>query len=117
MSLQDWGLLGTAFLAIATALGTLVKTWADRRAGIRGAEHTERRDTVADRDAFIDQIQEQLAAANTRADAADVRATASESARRAAIELLDAEREYAQSLRDHIYKGSPPPPPPRPTHP
>ena len=117
MSLQDWGLLGTAFLAIATALGTLVKTWADRRAGIRGAEHTERRDTVADRDAFIDQIQEQLAAANARAEAADARAAASEAARRDVIELLDTEREYAQSLRDHIYKGSPPPPPPRPTHP
>jgi hypothetical protein len=117
MSLQDWGLLGTAFLAIATALGTLIKTWADRRAGIRGAEHTERRDTVADRDAFIDQIQEQLTAANARADAADARATASEAARRVALELLDTEREYAQSLRDHIYKGSPPPPPPRPTHP
>ncbi|WP_367147234.1 hypothetical protein AB0870_08430 [Microbacterium proteolyticum] len=117
MSLQDWGLLGTAFLAIATALGTLVKTWADRRAGIRGAEHTERRDTVADRDAFIDQIQEQLTAANALAAAADARAASSESARRAALELLDAEREYAQVLRDHIYRGAPPPPPPRPIHP
>lgn len=117
MSLQDWGLLGTAFLAIATALGTLVKTWADRRAGIRGAEHAERRDTVADRDAFIDQIQEQLTAANARADAAEGRAGTAETGRRAALELLDAEREYAQALRDHIYKGSPPPPPARPTHP
>ena len=63
MTLQDWGL-------IATALGTLIKTTADRRAGIRGAEHTERRDTVADRDAFIDQIQEQLKDANARSDAA-----------------------------------------------
>jgi len=117
MSLQDWGLLGTAFLAIATAIGTLVKTWADRRAGIRGAEHTERRDTVADRDAFIDQIQEQLKDANARAVAAEARADASETGRRAIVDLLDAERDYSRQLRDHIYKGSPPPPPARPTHP
>lgn len=110
MTLQDWGLIATAFVAIATAFGTLIKTAADRRAGIRGAEHTERRDTVADRDAFIDQIQEQLKDANARA-------AASEAARSATVELLELERAYTQILRDHIYRRQAPPPPARPSAP
>lgn len=108
MTLQDWGLLATIIVAVATAAFTGIKTWADRRAGVRSTEHTERRDTVADRDALIDQLQEQLTAAIDRAEAAEVK-------RRDAVELLEKEREYTQVLRDHIYRRREPPPPQRNT--
>lgn len=106
MSLQEWALIGTTIVAIATAIWTGVKTLADRRAGVRSTEHTERRDTVADRDALIDQVQEERDTAVVRATAAEARAAAAEAE-------LAREREYTQVLRDHIYRRREPPPPPR----
>lgn len=113
MSLQEWALIGTTIVAIATAIWTGVKTLADRRAGVRSTEHTERRDTVADRDAFIDQLQEQLSAAETAKAAAETAKSAAEELRAAAQAALEREREYVQVLRDHIYRRREPPPPPR----
>lgn len=106
MSLQEWALIGTTIVAIATAIWTGVKTLADRRAGVRSTEHTERRDTVADRDALIDQVQEERDKAVTRATQAEARAATAEAE-------LAREREYIQVLRDHIYRRREPPPPPR----
>lgn len=108
MTLQDFGLLATIVVAVATAAFTGFKTWSDRRAGVRSTEGSERRDTVADRDALIDQLQEEKTAANARANTA-------EAERRSTADLLEAEREYTQVLRDHIYRRREPPPPQRNT--
>lgn len=115
MSLQDVALIGTTIVAIATAVWTGVKTLADRRAGVRSTEHTARRDTVADRDALIDQLQEQATAANVRAEASDTAKRQAEAEARSAERELRAELEYTQLLRDHIYRRREPPPPSRPT--
>lgn len=107
MSLQDWGLAVTAVVALLTAIWTGVKTLSDRRAGVTATERSLRRDTVADRDTFIDQLQEELR---------DARTGKAESDQRAAVSAADltAEREYSQALIDHIYRQKPPPPPQRP---
>lgn len=107
MSLQDWGLVVTAVVALLTAAWTGVKTLSDRRAGVTASEHSLRRDTVADRDTLIDQLQEELR---------DARAGKTEAENRAAAlaTQLAAEREHSQALTDHIYRQKPPPPPTRP---
>ena len=108
MTLQEWALIGTTIVAIATAVWTGVKTLADRRQGVRSTEHTARRDTVADRDALIDQLQAERDKALERASAAETSAAALRTA-------LIAEQDYAAVLRDHIYRRQAPPPPPRST--
>lgn len=108
MTLQDWGLVITAVVALLTAVWTGIKTLSDRRAGVTASESALRRDTVADRDTFIDQLQEELRDARTARTAADIRAADLATA-------LTTEREYSQSLVDHIYRQKPPPPPARPT--
>ncbi len=103
MTLQDAGLVVTAIVAVVTAVWTGIRTLADRRAGVRATETTERRDTVADRDAYIDQLQE---------DMKDLRA------RMSSIESEhELERTWNRALVDHIYRQLPPPPPARPARP
>lgn len=106
MTVQDWVLIATTLVAIATAVWTGIKTLADRRAGVRSTEHTERRDTVADRDALINQLQEER-------DAANAAAREERTGRIAAEKALGEERTYTQSLVDHIYRRREPPPPQR----
>lgn len=110
MSPQDWGLAVTAAVALLTAVWTGIKTLSDRRAGVAATEHSLRRDTVADRDTFIDQLQEELRDARAEKTAAETRAV--EVATQLALE-----REHTQALTDHIYRQKPPPPPARPTRP
>jgi len=107
VSLQDWGLAVTAFVALLTAVWTGIKTLSDRRVGVTASENALRRDTVADRDTFIDQLQEELRDARSEKTEADRRATA-------LAADLTTEREYSQALVDHIYRQKPPPPPARP---
>lgn len=107
MTLQDWALVSTAAVAALTALWTGVKTLSDRRAGVTASEHTLRRDTVADRDDLIDQLQEELR------DARAGKITAEQRVTDLTCELAR-EREHTQALTDHIYRQKPPPPPPRP---
>ncbi|MCC2033057.1 hypothetical protein [Microbacterium allomyrinae] len=107
MNLQEWALVGTTIVAIATAVWTGVKTISDRKAGVRSTEHTERRDTVADRDALIDQMQEELRDARAARVATEIE-------KQRLADELSLEREYTQILRDHIYRQKAPPPPTRP---
>lgn len=106
MTLQDWAAFAVAVAGIATTIWAGVKTLSDRKQGVRATELAERRDTVADRDALIDQVQEERDTAITRATTAEARAAAAETE-------LAREREYTQVLRDHIYRRREPPPPPR----
>lgn len=95
------GILGS-LVAVGGVIITIIRTKNDRAAGISTADRETRRDTIADRDSLIDQLQENLAALTTRVSR---------------IELeYDTERYWNRMLVDHIYKGLPPPPPKRPTN-
>lgn len=108
MSWQEWGGIAAAVAALITSIATLLRGRSESRRGVRATEHEGRRDTISDRDALIDQLQEQVA---------DLRETqAAQASRITALERdLRIEREYTSVLRDHIYRGETPPPPPRPT--
>ena len=99
-----WGSLLTALAALIAAIGALIKTRQDKAAGVVGAEAAQRRDTIADREALIDQLQEQIATARAEMDGLRKRLDALESD-------LHRERQYVQRLRDWIFRGKPPPPP------
>lgn len=79
---------------------TLWRTRSDIRMGVSADDATTRRDTVADRDALIDQLQEQGLRHETRLTAVE-------------SELV-IERRWNRMLVDHIYRELPPPPPERP---
>lgn len=105
-------------LAGVAALVAAAWTWrhgvkGDERAA-REVEAVERRDTISDRDALIDQLQEDVA--SLRAEVAECKAAVA--ARDAAIAARDAvirqQAEYIAACRDHIYRGRPAPPPPAP---
>jgi len=94
---------GTLLAGIAALIGARTS----RRVGVSGDERearrdeaAHRRDTIADRDALIDQMQEQLRDLVPRVE-------------RIESELND-ERDYTRLLVDHIYRQAPPPPPARP---
>lgn len=93
--------------SVISATITATVSW---RLGVRGDERAARkdeaeqqavlrRDTVADRDALIDQMQEEQR---------DMRAR---------LEVLErgraADEDHIKALTDHIWKGLPPPPPAR----
>lgn len=116
--MADPGQIITGILGAGGILGGLAALWQarnSRRQGIAGDERearrdeaAQRRDTVADRDALIDQLQEDVAA--LRDAAKDT------SSRLAALEREHAiEQKHNALLIAHIYAGSPPPPPARPT--
>lgn len=89
--------------ALLGGIAALVGSWRSRRAGIqsdereaRRVEGEQRRDTIADRDALIDTLREELSDLRTRFDKIETAFTA--------------EREYSRRLQDHIYrKGDTPP--------
>lgn len=100
--------------AFIAAIGTLIGIYVSRRNGVQGDERAARaqeiegkRDTVADRDALIDQLQE---------DVRDVRERVVHLEKSLALRdrWLAAEREYSRQLLDWGYRGAPPPPPARP---
>jgi len=109
------GLGGLAGVAAMVAV-----IW-NMRAGVKAdarqasaQEASNKRDTLADREGLIDQLQED--GESYRAELRDVRA---EMARLTTLvrnqgDDLEDERTYNRMLMDHIYRGSPPPPPPRP---
>jgi len=99
------GLAGVAaMVAVIWNMRTGVK--ADARQA-SAQEAANKRDTIADRDAQIDQLQEDLRDVRTEM----TRLT--NLVRDQGADLED-ERTYNRALVDHIYRGSPPPPPPRP---
>lgn len=94
--------LGSSVISSAITAGV---SW---RLGVRGDERaarsdeaTVRRDTIADRDGLIDQLQDELGQVRTRLTAVE---------REQALDQA-----WARSLVDQIYRGDPPPPRPRPT--
>lgn len=101
MTPAEWVLLvGSAgtFMAGAAAW---VRSRADRRSGLTGDERADRRDTIADRDALIDQLQEQTSALSTRVERLEL--------------AREADAEWAAALVAHIWARKPPPPPARRT--
>jgi len=108
--LMEWvtGLGGLA--GLAALVGIIWNVRHGVKADARQAsaqEASNKRDTIADRDAQIDQLQEDLR---------DVRAEMTRLTnlvRDQGADLED-ERAYNRMLADHIYRNSPPPPPPRP---
>lgn len=108
--LMEWvtGLGGLA--GLAALIGIIWNVRHGVKADARQAtaqEASNKRDSIADRDAQIDQLQE------------DVAGLRSEVARLTNLVRdqgtdLEEERSYSRVLVDHIYQGSPPPPPPRP---
>lgn len=101
MTPEQWFWLILAAAGLLGAGGTFGGVIVSRRSGVSSHELQARRDTVADRDALIDQLQEQLGTLSTR------------------VQRLEQEREldaeWAAALVAHIWEGNPPPPPPRPT--
>jgi len=97
---EQWFGLILAAAGLLGAGGTFGGVIVSRRSGVSSHELQARRDTVADRDALIDQLQEQLGTLSTR------------------VQRLEEERqldaEWAAALVAHIWEGNPPPPPPRP---
>lgn len=100
MTPEQWFGLILAAAGLLGAGGTLGGVVVSRRSGVSSHELQARRDTVADRDALIDQLQEQLGSLGAR------------------VQRLEEERqldaEWAAALVAHIWEGNPPPPPPRP---
>lgn len=100
MTPEQWFGLILAAAGLLGAGGTFGGVIVSRRSGVSSHELQARRDTVADRDALIDQLQEQLGTLSTR------------------VQRLEEERqldaEWAAALVAHIWEGNPPPPPPRP---
>lgn len=95
--------VGTTLAAVAGTVITWRRLNSDKRRGVATDERELRRDTIADRDAFIDQMQEEMSDLRKRMSHIEVE------------HQLD--QLWARQLVDHIYRGSPPPPPPRPTRP
>lgn len=104
---MDWTSLIAGASTSIVAVGGFVLTWrrftADRRRGVATDERELRRDTIADRDALIDQMQEEMRELRARMSHIEIE------------QALD--QQWARALVDHIYRGSPPPPPARPTRP
>lgn len=103
----DWGVI-TGIVATLISVGgfsvTAWKTKKDANLGVTDKEQVERRDTVADRDALINQLQETV-------ERLEGKVQRLETAVRDYQDELNDKREYIQDLRDHIYREKPPPPP------
>ncbi|MGX9349396.1 hypothetical protein [Microbacterium sp. KNMS] len=95
--------LATVSTSIVGIGGTVI-AWRrlriDKKHGVTTDEREMRRDTVADRDALIDQLQEDVRDLRTRITHIEAE--------------YDLERQWNRQLVDHIYRQLPPPPPARP---
>lgn len=99
------------FVSLLGLAHTIWRSRKDVKQGISEHEQAGQRDTVADRDALINQFQEMLKDEREERE----RQVANLTARIAHLEgELRDEREYTDELRHHIYTSKPPPPPSRP---
>lgn len=111
---------GMAGLAAVAGIAWTIKhgVKGDERAA-REQEAADRRDTIADRDGLIDQLQEDVGRLHTELEKAKTQATDEIRGlheRLATVERdLYLERAWNRTLVDQIYRGEPPPPRPRPT--
>lgn len=104
-------------LKAGALLGGLAALWGvfvSRRNGVKGDERAAReqeaeakRDTVADRDHLVDQLQEEIQ--GYRDEVKGFRLQLGQ-----VLDALQVEREYSRLLLDWGYRGAPPPPPARP---
>lgn len=92
-------------------LAAVIGSWRSRRAGVRSderearaEEYAARRDTIADRDGLIDQLQEQMKELLERVGNVEKENTRWRG-------LYEAEKDYNLVLRDSIYRGGGTPPP------
>lgn len=100
---------------ILAGIAALMGVQRSRRAGVAGDERearrdeaAQRRDTIADRDALIDRLVEQVQSLSARVDAL-------EDKRREDATLIRGQDDHIDALEAHIWAGKPPPPPPRPS--
>lgn len=96
MTAEVWLSLGALAVSASLAVNNWINARHDRRRGVAGVEQVQRRDTVTDRDALIDQLQEEITRLRSRVDALEV--------------ALDIEQRHNRALVDQIYRGDPPPP-------
>lgn len=92
--------IASGVVGIAGTIITWRKVIADRKAGVATDEREQRRDTIADRDALIDQLQDDMRDLRDRMSVLEVE--------------YQIERDWNRMLVDHIYRGEKPPPPARP---
>lgn len=120
---MDWvatfsGITGSV-VAIGGLIYTIIRAQNDKNRGIIADANEGRRDTIADRDGLINQLQEerdrrdQLIREERQERQAQVNAISIQIAR-LERELI-AERTYTNLLVMHIWEGKAPPPPDRPT--
>lgn len=123
---EEWiRLLTGAILGggLLTGIAALRNTSNSRRAGVAGDERearrdeaAQRRDTIADRDAFIQKLSERVAQLEDAERENDNRITLLETERDLWHKRYDDEREYSRQLLDWGYRGAAPPPPTRPNY-
>lgn len=119
---MDWTTRLGGLAGIAAVLGI---AWTIRH-GVKGDERearaqeaTNRRDTIADRDGLIDQLQEDVT--RLHGELSSARKDATEEIVDLKSRLLVVERDlyleraWNRTLVDQIYRGEPPPPRQRPT--
>lgn len=107
---MTWDEVLTKVLSAGALLGgiaALLGVTRSRRAGVkadereaRKVEAEQRRDTIADRDALIDTLQEDVKELRGRLDRLEA--------------AYNAERDYSRTLQDHIYRNGQVPPPREP---
>lgn len=85
----------------------------------RAQEASDRRDTIADRDGLIDQLQEDVTRLHGELESARAAATTEIGDLKRRLETVERdlylERAWNRTLIDQIYRGEPPPPRARPT--
>lgn len=81
----------------------------------RAQEAEDRRDTIADRDAVIDQLQEERDARDRTIERLRAERDSERAGRLTAEHDADLYRRHNRILVDQIYRGDPPPPRPLPT--
>ena len=114
VTLVALGALGGVLSGLAALWGVRIS----KRAGVAGDEREARRDTVADRDGLIDQLQEDIAGMRAELTAAKERASSEITDLRTRLDEVERqyrhEVQWSEMLRDHIAHGRGWPPPTRP---
>lgn len=89
--------------ALLGGIAAIISSWRSRRAGVRADERearqdeaAQRRDTIADRDSFIDTLRDDVADLRQRMDTME--------------KELRAEQAYSRLLQDFIYRHGHTPP-------
>lgn len=119
--IEDWIQRILAGGGLLAGIAAVYQVRVSRRAGVSGDERearrdeaAQRRDTIADRDAFIVQLAGRIEQLEANEVVTDARIKDLEKERDTWHRRYDEEQDYTRILVDHIYRGAEPPPPPRP---